>query len=393
MSMAPGAERRRRLAPLGSVPAAMLLGVGVLFAQGAGPSLRFVTPVEDEYLSGPVRLALAIQPAGAAAEIEQVRMFADARQVCTLDAPPFECDWDAGERLVDHHLRAVAVLRGGRSIVATVRTKGVPYSESVDVDVVQITAVVTDRNGGFVRGLTKDDFKVLEDGRPQTITSFAAENIPLELVAAIDVSTSMRDFLPTVKDAATRFLAGLEPADQVTLLSFNDNIFTLARRATNQAARERAISRMDAWGGTALYDVIIRSIDMLGRQAGRRSLVLFSDGEDQSSHAPLESAIARTEGSDATIYAIGQGRAVHSGDLQKLMNQIARVSGGQAFFTEDASRLDEIFTRILEDLRNQYLISYPAPGSQRDGKWHEIRVEVTGGHQVRARQGYRLTSQ
>jgi VWFA-related protein len=260
------------------------------------------------------------------------------------------------------------------------------------VDVVQVTAVVTDGDGRFVRGLTQNDFKVFEDNRPQPITSFAAENIPLEIVVALDVSSSMREFLPRVKTAAKRFLAGLEQRDQVTLLSFNDNIFTLARRATNQSARERAIDRMDSWGGTALYDVIIKGIDMLGRQAGRRSLVLFSDGDDQSSHAPLASAIARTEGSDATIYAIGQGRAVRSRDLQKLMNQIARVSGGQAFFTEDAEQLDGIFGEILEDLRNQYVLSYPTPTSQRDGKWHAIRVEVGGGrYHVRAREGYRLS--
>jgi Ca-activated chloride channel family protein len=391
--MHPHAESASPRVRVLTAAAAVTIASRLLLAQPAGPALRFAAPVEDEYLSGPIRLSVVVEPTRAAADVKEMRIFADARQVCTLGAPPFECDWDAGEQLVDHQLRAVAVLRNGRSVVATVRTKGVPYSESVDVDVVQVTAVVTDRNGGFVRGLTRDDFRVFEDNRPQTITSFAAENIPLEMVAALDVSSSMRDFLPAVKDAAKRFLAGLQPADQVTLLSFNDNIFTLARRATNQAFRERKIDLMDSWGGTALYDVIIRGIDMLGRQTGRRSLVLFSDGEDQSSHAPLDSAIARTEGSDATIYAIGQGRAVRSRDLQKLMNQIARVSGGQAFFTEDTSQLDAIFDKILEDLRHQYLISYPAPGSQRDGKWHEIRVEVTSGHQVRARQGYRLTRQ
>jgi VWFA-related protein len=372
--------------------AAVALAAAAVLAQSAGPTLRIVSPREGEYLSGPIRLTVATDPPAAVEDITELRMFADGRQVCTLTRAPLECDWDAGERLVGHQIRAVAVLRDGRSLVQTVVTRGLPYSESVDVDVVQVTAVVTDGDGRFVRGLTQNDFKVFEDNRPQPITSFAAENIPLEIVVALDVSSSMREFLPRVKTAAKRFLAGLEQRDQVTLLSFNDNIFTLARRATNQSARERAIDRMDSWGGTALYDVIIKGIDMLGRQAGRRSLVLFSDGDDQSSHAPLASAIARTEGSDATIYAIGQGRAVRSRDLQKLMNQIARVSGGQAFFTEDAEQLDGIFGEILEDLRNQYVLSYPTPTSQRDGKWHAIRVEVGGGrYHVRAREGYRLS--
>jgi VWFA-related protein len=120
--------------------------------------------------------------------------------------------------------------------------------------------------------------------------------------------------------------------------------------------------------------------------------VLFSDGDDQSSHAALEAAIRTTEGSDATIYAIGQGRAVDNPALQKLLRQIASVSGGRAFFSSELSRLDGVFTEILEDLRNQYLLSYPAPDSDRNDRWHTIKVEVAGGkYHVRARQGYRLT--
>jgi Ca-activated chloride channel homolog len=200
----------------------------------------------------------------------------------------------------------------------------------------------------------------------------------------------MQDAIPHVKQAAKAFLAGLQPTDQTTVLGFNDNIFTLARRATDPAARAKAIERLAPWGGTALYDVIIRAVDLLGRQSGRRSIVLFTDGDDQSSHAPLDAAIARTEGSDATIYAIGQGRAVHTAELQKLMRRLATVSGGRAFFTEDANKLAGIFQEILEDLRNQYLVSYPAPSNQRDGAWHRIRLEVVGGrYHVRARQGYR----
>ena len=202
----------------------------------------------------------------------------------------------------------------------------------------------------------------------------------------------MTEALPLVKESAKRFLAGLRTNDQVTVLGFNDNIFTLARRATDQGARVRAIDRMAPWGGTALYDVTIKAIDLLGRQQGRRSIVIFSDGDDQSSHAPIDAAIARAEGSDATIYAIGQGRAVRASNLQDLLRRFATISGGRAFFTDDVVKLGAVFDEILEDLRNQYLLSYPAPNTQRDGAWHRIRVEVSGGkYHVRARQGYRLT--
>jgi Ca-activated chloride channel homolog len=361
-------------------------------AQTQDATLRIAAPTDGTFVSGATRLVAMIDPPTAAPKVAQVIFFADGRQVCVVSKPPFECDWDAGERITEHQVRAVAAMRSGARLVQSVRTQGLEYSEDVNVDVVQVTAVVTDGGGRFVQGLTRDDFRIFEDDRSQPITNFASENIPLELVAAIDVSSSMEAALPHLKNAARQFLAGLQPTDQVTVLGFNDNIFTLARRATDPAARLHAIERLRTWGGTALYDVIIRAVDLLGRQTGRRSIVLFSDGDDQSSHAPLNSAIARTEGSDATIYAIGQGRAVKSSELQRIMKQLSTVSGGRAFFTENAERLDAIFNEILDDLRHQYLLSYPAPNNERDGAWHRIRVEVTGGHHVRARQGYRLAA-
>ena len=367
------------------------LVAGLAAVQQRAPTVRIVAPTDETYLSGPTRIVTSVEPASAARLVNHVTFFAGGKQVCRVARPPFVCDWDAGDRIAEHQIRIVASLRGHEPIVHTVRTKGLEITDMVLVDVVQVTAVVTDGEGRFVRGLGKDDFTILEDGEPQPITHFASENIPLEMVAALDVSSSMEGALPKVREAAKRFLAGLQPKDQVTLLAFNDNIFPLATRATDQTARERAIDRMLPWGGTALHDVIIKAADMLGRQSGRRSIVLFSDGDDQSSHASLDAAIARTEGSDATIYAIGQGRAVENRDLQKLMKRMADVSGGRAFFTDDPARLDSVFTEILEDLRNQYFLVYPAPNSARDGQWHSIKVQVRKGrYTVRARQGYRL---
>jgi VWFA-related protein len=371
---------------------ALACGLAAAGAAQTTVRVRIVAPTPDTYLSGPARLVAVIEPATGAADVTEVTFFADGRQVCAVAKAPYECDWSAGDRIAAHQIRAVAALRDGRRVIENMRTRDLDYAEAVDVDVVQVTAVVTDGNGRFVRGLKAADFAVAEDGKPQKITHFAAENIPLELVTAIDVSASMVDALPGVRAAAKRFLSALEPRDQVTLLGFNDNIFTLARRSTDHTARDRAIDRLAAWGGTALYDVIIQALDTLGRQSGRRSMVLFSDGDDKSSHATLEAAIARTEESDATIYAVGQGRAVHSRDLQKLMERLAEISGGRSFFSEEPEKLNAIFAEIIEDIRNQYLLAYPAPSDKRDGVWHRIQVQVPGGkYRVRARQGYRLS--
>ena len=363
-----------------------------LSAQPPPLAVRITSPVDDGYVSGLFRLVAVIEPAAAARQVKEVVFFADGRKVCTVTREPFQCDWDAGDRIIEHTIRVTAEHAKGRA-AASVHTKGVKFNEAVDVDVVQLTAVVTDE-GRFVRGLKPDAFKVYDNDRLQTITSFESENISLEMVVALDVSSSMRQALPKVKESAKRFLDGLRLGDQVTLLGFNDNVFTLAPRSRDKGARVKAIDLMSAWGGTALYDVVLDGLGRLSRHPGRRSMLLFSDGDDQSSHATLEAAIARAEGSDATIYVIGQGRAIRAHELQTVLKRFSTISGGQSFFTEDVSRLDRFFEEILEDLSNQYLISYAYPDKERDGQLHTIRVEVGDGkdrkYDVRARSSYRL---
>ena len=386
---------RRRIAgrvaaPLALVAAVALWGIDAR-TQDADVRLRIVSPGEGAYLSGPVMLKALTDPPNADRQVVRLTFFADGRQICALERPPFECEWDAGGEIKEHVIRAVAVLESGQRLVQNTRTRGLEYAETVNVDVVQVTAVVTDGSGRFVKGLKRSDFRVFEDDVEQEITYFgSAEDAPLELVAAIDVSGSMLSAMADVKTAARAFLAALEPDDQVSLLAFNDNLFTLARRSTDPAARLRAVDRLAAWGGTALYDVIIKALDTVGRQQGRRAIVVFSDGHDENSFATEDAVIRRVEASDSTLYMIGQGEATSSAELQALLRRLAEVSGGRAFATDDERRLDQAFAEIIEDLSNQYLLAYPPKNPVRDGAWRRIRVEVGGrGNRVRARQGYR----
>ena len=360
-------------------------------AQDVQVRLRIVSPGEGTYLSGPVLLRALVDPPNAASAVMSFTFFADGRQVCTLERPPFECALDAGERVREHVIRAVALLQSWQRLVQNARTKGLDYAETVNVDLVQVTAVVTD-GGRFVKGLTKRDFRVFEDDVEQEITFFGpAEKVPLELVAAIDVSGSMLPAMSSVKSAAKDFLRALAPQDQVSLLAFNDNLFTLVRRSTDAAARVRAVDRLAAWGGTALYDVIIRALDLVGRQQGRRAIVVFTDGHDESSFAKFDAVVSRVESSDSTLYMIGQGEALKSETFRDVLERFAKVSGGRSFATGDPGKLEKAFAEIVEDLSNQYLLAYPPKNTKRDGAWRRIRVEAAGGrYEVRARQGYRV---
>jgi len=395
--MVPGAGRRW-VGLVGSMAIIAVQAAGVTGHVAAEPAtqeasarLRIVDPEDGTYVSGPVTLRAVVVPLSALKLVVTLSFFADGHQVCSLDRPPFECPWDAGERIREHVIRVVAVLETGQRLRQNVRTKGLDYAETVDVDVIQVTTVVTDGAGRFVKGLTRGDFKVYEDNVLQKISYFGtADQAPLELVAAIDVSGSMLGAMPEVKAAAKTFLSSLKSEDQVSLVAFNDNLITLVRRSTDPAARLRAVDRLQAWGGTALYDVIIKSLDTVGRQQGRRAIVVFSDGQDENSFAKVDAVIRRVESSDSTLYMIGQGEATRSDELQALLLKLATVSGGRAFWTDDPGRLERAFAEIIEDLSNQYLLAYAPTRTTRDDKWHEIRVEVRGGrYSVRARQGYR----
>jgi VWFA-related protein len=385
--------RRRSLSGLAAALAACS-ALAVLaertIAQSADPLIVFDSPRDEGYASGATVIRVRFEPADI--PVRGVSLFADGVLVCTLERPPFECPWNAGPLVTEHVLRATATLADGRRLARSIRTKGVEYTEAVDVDVVQITATVTSGRNRFVRGLGREAFRVYEDGVRQTITTFEAEDTPLEIVVAVDFSSSMKPAMPTVKNAIKKFLANLRSEDRVTILAFNNTVFTVAGPQADLAARIRAIDRLTPWGGTALYDVIVKSVGTLGQQSGRRAMVVFSDGEDLHSKTPLEVTERMLESSDAVVYAIGQGRARSLMNLRAVLERLAEKSGGRAFF-DDLDGLDEVFHDIIADLSNQYLIGYTPEDTRKDGRWRDLRIEVPGtDYQVRARRGYRAVS-
>ena len=361
----------------------------LLSAQAPEATLTIESPTGDMYISGATPLRAKTNPADAATT---VTFFVDGRQACALKSPPWECDWDAGARVAEHQVRAVATLRSGARLVQTVRTRTIGYTERVNVDVVQVTVTVSDGHGKFVPNIPRASFHVFEDNRIQEISHFASEDIPLELLVAIDISGSMGPSMGKLKAAVKEFLSDVPEQDQVTLLGFNDSIFTLTRKQTNLAERARAVDRLASWGSTALYDVVLRGVEMLGRQVGRKALVIFTDGEDQGSHATLGDVERKLQSSDVTLYMIGQGRGVTMEPLKKVMERIANPTGGRALFTESIDELHGAFGELLDELSNQYLIGYASTNPVHDNGWRRIRVEVDGHHEVRARQGYRLST-
>ena len=352
------------------------------------PDVEILSPASDDYLSGPVWLRAAIDPADRAAS---ATFFVDGRRTCVIVDPPYECEWDAGRDTVARQVRLVVDLAGGGRVVRTLRTKSLAFVEKVDVDAVQVTVLVSDSDGTFVTKLPQDAFRVFEDGQQQTIVNFAsdADEAPLELVVAVDISVSMTAEMPKLKTAVKGFLGAISPRDQVTLLGFNDSVFTLARRSTDPAQRVRVVDRLAPWGGTALYDVIVRGTDMLGLQGGRKALVVFTDGEDHGSRVSLEDAERRLQSSDVMLYLIAHGRGVVDERPRTVMNRLVTPTGGRVFATAGIDMLQGAFAQLLDELANQYLLGYQPTNTSRDDRWREIKVEVKGHSGIRARLGYR----
>src|SRR5262249_60536034 len=185
------------------------------------PSAKLVAPEPDAFATGVLMLRASVDEA---ASIENVTFFVDGRQVCIVSQRPFECEWDAGSDVKAHQFRAVFNLPERGRVARSVPTNGLTFVDKVNVEVVQVTVTVTDDSGHFVGGIPRSAFKILEDGKPQTVTYFASEDVPLELIVAVDISGSMGPSMPKLKRAVKGFLGAIPSNDAVTLLGFNDNV-------------------------------------------------------------------------------------------------------------------------------------------------------------------------
>jgi len=255
------------------------------------------------------------------------------------------------------------------------------------VNQVEIYASVSDDKGRPVEGLTAADFFVTEDGVGQQITVFAEGDFPLAAAIAVDASFSMAgERLAVAKSAARLFLGALQPADQAMLLAIVGTADVIAPLSTDRAAQFRALDGLSAWGTTSLHDAVIDAIGELQPAAGRRALVLLSDGDDRYSEASAEDVLALARRSDVMIYPVALGRA-----MPALFSDLAELTGGRAYHQRDARELPATLRAIAAELRRQYLIGYTPtrPFAAAGRAWRDIDLRARpAGLTVRARDGY-----
>jgi Ca-activated chloride channel family protein len=251
----------------------------------------------------------------------------------------------------------------------------------VDVKLVTVFVNVTDRNGALVGGLTREDFTLAEDGRPQQISVFERQSeLPLNLVLAIDTSGSVRKDMAQEADAAKRFAhALLRPQDQMSLLQFATDVRELTPFTNKLSQIDHGLGQLKGDFATALYDAIYLGAGKLEKKDGRKVLVLISDGGDTAQNTTYAQALEQALRNEVMIYSLidvpieaSAGRELGG---EHALITLAEQTGGKSYYVSDGG-LDKAFARVSDDLRTQYLLGY-YPHRQEPGKtFHRLDVTI-----------------
>ena len=240
--------------------------------------------------------------------------------------------------------------------------------------------------------LSAADLTVLEDGVPQKVDSFEEAVAPISIALVLDTSGSMRRALPGAQQAARAFVSALRPTDPLALVRFSDRVVFEHELSDRRQTTLDAIDRLEAAGGTALFDALYDSMALLKQRVGRRAIVLLSDGRDEDnpgtgpgSQHTLADVLALMRDTDTVVYAIGLGAGVDRAALE----QIAARSGGLASFPAEVAGLDAEYGRVIEELRRRYVLAYTSTNSTRDGAWREVAIGTAPpGITIRSAGGY-----
>ncbi len=270
----------------------------------------------------------------------------------------------------------------------------------VDVEAVNLLVAVTDRVGRSVTTLTKDNFRVSEDGRKQTITNFEIESdLPLSIALLIDTSASVRTKLDFEKRAATNFVFSvMRPQDRTMVAEFDTGVTLVTDFTSNPTEIAAQLKGLQAGGGTALLDAVyIVARDKLNVPARRNTAIVISDGADLDSKRSTGEALRLVQENNITVYAIGTNKIGASGDRrgERILEELAVKTGGQVFFPYSAEQLHHAFALIDEELRSLYNLTYVPTRKTRDGKFRKIKVKLVKAKNlvIRHRKGYYAPSE
>jgi Ca-activated chloride channel family protein len=297
--------------------------------------------------------------------------------------------------------RLVARALVGLGLFAAPALAQKPPVFAVDVDLVNVTVTIRDGHGGLVSDLAEGDFTILEDGRPQRVRLFAPAATPeeraeltLTLGMLFDTSESMRKDLRLSQQSATRFLEAIPRARDLVLVFFDRDIRISRYSSENQQGIFARILETRGAGETALRDAIAVYLSRVAETAGRKVLVIFTDGDDTTSRVPPQEVERLLRSSEVTIYPVafaGEHRTNSAESLRahSFLHMLAEMTGGRVFQPSASRELAAIYQTILDELGSQYVLGYTSDNVKRDGRFRRITVELKRPElRARYRRGY-----
>jgi Ca-activated chloride channel family protein len=394
---------RCRVLRAGAILLAVVCTAAVVSAEDIWVSI--VEPSDGDSVVGDVEVVVEVV---ARAEISEVEFQLDGRPIGTLTQEPFRMKLDLGEKNTAHRFSVVARDVEGNEATHQVSTQPIAIAADYEVELQQLYVSVT-REGERVLDLGREHFFVSDEGDAQELVTFARGDIPFTAVLLIDASASMYgEKIESATAGAASFIYGMNELDQAQVIVFSDQLLSITPITDAKAVLTAGLSGAEARGGTALLDHLFVALKLLEQRQGRRVLILLSDGIDTHSVLPLDhfSAIARRSnaltywmrivrengqpapGDEVRLSSAWKNPEEYRAQYDALTDAVIQ-SGGRIFSVASPTEIRPVFMRILEELREQYVLGYYPNNTEDDGRWHRVRVRVDArGVEVRAPRGY-----
>lgn len=383
---------------------AFLLAVLLLALPATGAQtlrVAIVTPAPGQPVFGETEIAVQVSPAGA--RLQRVELYVDSVRVGVDESPPYRFVVDVGHENAEHHIEVLAHDASGATASAEMRTQRLQVDMAIDVRLQQLFVTVEGRGA---RGLTREDFTILDEGVPQQIVTFERGEVPFTAVLLLDASTSMEGGrLETALDAAKSFVRSMQRLDEVKLLLFSDRVRLETPFTSVPSILTLSLGEAEAGGGSAVNDAVYLALKRLEERLGRKVVILFSDGVDVESVLPMERVRQALRRDPVVLYWLRLRREEERGTNspgfstawrdaeghRREMEELRRAvqeSGGRVETIDRIEQVAGVLGSILGELREQYVLGYAPSVGKGPGTWHDVELRVRGGHQARTQKGY-----
>ncbi len=312
--------------------------------------------------------------------IKSAEFFAGQKKLHAWSGPPYALDVPAAALKGVEFVRASVLDDTNYEASDLLFLNGARFSEEIEVNLIELPVMVVDHAGIPVTDLRQTDFTVLENGKPQKITTFNyASNLPIAAGVLIDHSGSMKPRMAQAKTAALEFFKKImKGGDRAFATGFAFDAVSSAPFVTDVGSLEQQVNAIpDASGGTSLYDAIVTGLYRFRTLQGRKALIILTDGEDTTSRTSYDDMLTYARSARVPLYFIGVGLGLFDAGGISKMKTLAAETGGIAYFIHDIKQLGETYTQLEKDLRSQYLIAYNTQSTGKDRTYRKVDVTVS----------------